>query len=348
VNLHQTEAPKNLIPGWVHHPGHHCGSTALSDVITYCGMPLSEPMCFGLGAGLGFHYTEWKGINPSRMFHVRSSNLEGDFFTALGIPFEWKTSTDPEEALNLAKTGIDHHHPVLLRTDIYYLDYYKSSTHFSGHLVVLWGYDDEKKNAYLSDTGWPELQAISYDHLANARMSKAPPIPLDNQFFEVDVQPPFGPLERGIVTSMKKNASQMLEPRGGKPIYSYGIEGMEILCQRLPTWAEAHDWKWCARFAYQIIEKRGTGGAAFRNLYQDFLREAEDILPWLRPYRLQEKMASIARAWIGLAEIFKEISESETPQGFERVIHCLRRLAQEEKSFYQLVLEIPVPKDSGM
>ena len=119
MSLGQYRASRKSIPGFIRHPGYHCGSTALSDVMTCCGMPLSEPMCFGLGAGLGFHYTEWQGLNPSRVFQVRSSDLEANFFEALGIPCRWRTAPDPEEALNSAKAGIDRNNPVLLRTDIY-------------------------------------------------------------------------------------------------------------------------------------------------------------------------------------------------------------------------------------
>ena len=45
---------KKLIENWVHIPGVHCGSVTLRDVVTYYGYPWSEPMCFGIGGGLGF------------------------------------------------------------------------------------------------------------------------------------------------------------------------------------------------------------------------------------------------------------------------------------------------------
>jgi hypothetical protein len=40
-------------------------------------------------------------------------------------------------------------------------------------------------------------------------------------------------------------------------------------------WPEvAEDWQWCARFLYQVIERRGTGGGNFRKMYSRFLEEA--------------------------------------------------------------------------
>jgi uncharacterized protein DUF4872 len=40
-------------------------------------------------------------------------------------------------------------------------------------------------------------------------------------------------------------------------------------------WPQAtEDWQWCARFLYQVIERRGTGGGNFRKMYSRFLEEA--------------------------------------------------------------------------
>ena len=36
---------------------------------------------------------------------------------------------------------------------------------------------------------------------------------------------------------------------------------------------EIEDWQWSARFCYQVIERRGTGGGNFRLMYSRFLAE---------------------------------------------------------------------------
>ena len=36
---------------------------------------------------------------------------------------------------------------------------------------------------------------------------------------------------------------------------------------------QVEDWQWCARFGYQVIERRGTGGGNFRLMYSRFLAE---------------------------------------------------------------------------
>ena len=41
-----------ILAGFEHYPGVHCGSTALANALRHRGLALSEPMAFGLGAGL--------------------------------------------------------------------------------------------------------------------------------------------------------------------------------------------------------------------------------------------------------------------------------------------------------
>ena len=64
----------------------------------------------------------------------------------------------------------------------------------------------------------------------------------------------------------------MLEPPFGE---FGGLPAVERLAAEAGSWPEAvEDWQWCARFAYQVIERRGTGGGCFRLMYSRFLEEA--------------------------------------------------------------------------
>ena len=42
---------------------------------------------------------------------------------------------------------------------------------------------------------------------------------------------------------------------------AFALPAMRRMEADLPRWADAPDWRWCARFSYQVIERRGTGGA---------------------------------------------------------------------------------------
>ena len=54
-----------------------------------------------------------------------------------------------------------------------------------------------------------------------------------------------------------------------------GIPALERLAAEVGDWPETvQDPEWCARFLFQVIERRGTGGGNFRLMYSRFLEEA--------------------------------------------------------------------------
>ncbi|MER3447223.1 MAG: peptidase [Candidatus Dadabacteria bacterium] len=331
---------KKVIKNWIHIPGIHCGSTALRDVVAYYRYSLSEAMCFGLGGGLGFFYTKGENLSPSRIIHLRGPGMEPNFFSLIDKPTSWKYESDEDKAFQVLKDWIDRDVPVLIQTDIYYLDYYKSSTYFPGHIVSVWGYDDETERVFLGDTGFEGLQAVPYDDFKKGRVSKAPPFPLNNNWFEVNLKKPIPPLSEIIPEAIHRNARFMIEgTRSARGESS--VKMIKLWAEELPTWADAPDWRWCVRFAYQVIERRGTGGGGFRWIYRDFLREAEKIVPALKGFKLSEKMDLIGRKWSELSMILKQISESERDEDlFRKAAGRARDLGEIEEEFYRTAIEV--------
>lgn len=291
------------VPGYVHTPGHHCGSTALRNLLAFRGIEISEEMAFGLGAGAGFYYLAMDGSSPSRWFNGRTARLEENFRDLTGAAVELRTfAAGDVGAWDAAKAEVDAGNPVLLLTDLYYLDYYGNSAHFPGHAVVLAGYDDEV--ALLSDTGFEELQTTRLDNLARARHSGHPAYPLEGHMFTVPEAVDRAQLEAAVPRAIERAVAEMLEPPFGE---FGGLPAIDRLAAEAGSWPQAvEDWQWCARFAYQVIERRGTGGGAFRLMYSRFLEEAgRDEAPLA---------AEAAARWTELAEAFRVASESEEPE----------------------------------
>ncbi|HWP91590.1 MAG TPA: BtrH N-terminal domain-containing protein [Thermodesulfobacteriota bacterium] len=331
---------KKIIKNWVHIPGLHCGSVALRDVITYHGYSWSEAMCFGIGGGLGFYYTISEEISPSRMIFLRGPEMEPTFFSLVDKPTSWKKETDDEKALQIAKEWIDKDIPILVQTDVRYLEYYNSWTNFPGHIVSVWGYDDERETVFLADTGFEGLQAVSYEKFMKGRASKAPSNPLENNWFEVNPQKPIRPLSQVIPEALRENARKMTEGRKGGRGES-GVKMIKLWSEDLHNWSEASDWKWCARFGYQVIAKRGVCGAGFRWIYRDFLREAEEIVPSLRELKLSERMDLIGNRWSDISLLLKEISEKEKPDLGLLLLASdkARELYELEEEFYSTAID---------
>jgi hypothetical protein len=330
---------RKIISNWTHIPGLHCGSVALRDVITYYGYQLSEAMCFGLGSGLGFFYTQYEDMSPTRAIHLRGPGMEPNFFSLIDKPTNWKLESDGEAAAEILRDYINEGIPLLIQTDIFHLDYYKSSTHFPGHVVCVWGYDHESEKVFLSDTGFEGLQSVSYEGLQNARCSKAKPYPLNNNWFEVYLENPLPDLSEIVPIAIYNNAISMLEGKGS-PRGISGIEKIRSWAEELEYWGDAQDWQWSSRFAYQVIEKRGTGGGGFRWIYRDFLLEAEEIVPNLKAFRLPDKMDLLGRKWSDISQLLKQISECEKDRELFRLAsNKAHEIAHQEEEFYTGVLE---------
>jgi hypothetical protein len=290
------------VPGYVHTPGNHCGSTALRNLLAFHGIEISEEMAFGLGAGAGFYYLALDDTSPSRWFNGRTARLEESFRDLTGAALELRTfPAGDERAWESARAEVDAGNPALLLTDIYYLDHYGSSAHFPGHAVVLAGYDEEV--AQLSDTGFADLQTTRLENLAKARHSGHPAYPLEGHMFTVSAAVDRERLEGAIPRAIEQAAREMLEPTFGE---FAGLPAVERLAAEAGSWPETvADWQWCARFAYQVIERRGTGGGAFRLMYSRFLAEAgREEAPLA---------AAAAAAWTELARAFHAASEREDP-----------------------------------
>jgi len=301
---------KKIINNWVHIPGLHCGSVTLRDVMTHYGYNWSEPMCFGIGGGLGFYYSIRDDISPSHMIFVRGPAMETTFLSLIDKSTLWKHAN--ENVLDTVKQYIDEDIPVIIQTDIYYLEYYNSSTHFPGHIVSVWGYDDETETIFVADSHLEGLQKIPYDNFKEGMSSEDPSNPLDNNFIDVNFDRTVGPLKDIIPEAIRENARKMLNGYTGGRGES-GVHKIKLWSEDLPNWKDVSDWKWCLRFGYQVIKKRGVGGAGFRWIYRDFLLEAEDIIPSLKELNLSAKMDLIGNKWSDIALMLKDISEKENP-----------------------------------
>jgi hypothetical protein len=292
---------RHLIPDYRHVPGNHCGSTALRNLLAHHGVEMTEAMAFGLGAGACFYFVPMDGQSPSRFTNGRTSRLEEQFVELTGAPLELRTFDDSDSSWQAARDSVDAGEPAILLSDLYYLDHYGTSAHFPGHAVVLAGYDDEV--AYLSDTGFEELQTTRLENLARARHAQHPVFPLaGHMFVAADGLAAFDPAPV-VPPAVARCAERMLEP----PLGDYeGLPGMRRFAAEVGEWPHVvEDWQWCARFNYQVIERRGTGGGNFRKMYSEFLAEAG--------YDEAGLAAEAAADWTRLAQALLAASESDEP-----------------------------------
>ncbi|MEW2289291.1 BtrH N-terminal domain-containing protein [Streptomyces sp. NPDC047841] len=252
----------------------HCETTALGVLLKHEGLDLSEPMLFGLGSALSFLY--WDGRNTDFPFlggRVKPFDLTRNLAGRLGLDLLVQETTSPRKAWAHVTAALDAGRPVGLQLDSYHLDYFGPKVHFGGHVVAMYGYDDHR--AHLVDTDQQGgAVSVGLAALARARAARGPMTARHRSFTLTvprDLPAPHGQ----IVPAITACADAFLHP----PIANVGHRGIEKAGRLVRTWLQrTDDPQRDLPQAALLMEKAGTGGALFRNLYRDFLAECTGLL----------------------------------------------------------------------
>ncbi|WP_419998836.1 BtrH N-terminal domain-containing protein [Streptomyces boninensis] len=253
----------------------HCETTALGVLLRHEGLELSEPMLFGLGGGLGFVYWDSKAMDfPFLGGRVKPFELTRNLAVRLGLELDIRETGSAKKAWANVAEPLDAGRPVGLQLDCYHLEYFTSKVHFGGHVVAMRGYDDEL--AYLTDTAQQGGEVTtSLASLAAARAERGP-MTARSRSFTVAVPPGAPDPRERIVPAIRACAEAFLNP----PIANLGHRGIEKAARLVPKWRrrEGHHEQDLRQIA-DLMERGGTGGALFRNLYRDFLAESRELEP---------------------------------------------------------------------
>jgi hypothetical protein len=182
-------------------------------------------------------------------------------------------TASPRKAWAHVVEGIGGGRPVGLQLDSFHLDYFTAKVHFGGHVVAMYGYDD--RVAHLVDT---EQQGgavtTGLGSLAAARAARGP-MAARHRSFTLTAAPDLPAPEQCIVPAVTACAHAFLHP----PIANLGHRGIDKAGKAVRTWLRrSEDPGRDLPQAALLMEKAGTGGALFRNLFRDFLAESEEFL----------------------------------------------------------------------
>lgn len=309
----------------------HCETTALGVLLRHQGIDLSEPMLFGLGSGLSFIY--WDGKNMDFPFlggRVKPFELTRNLAAALRLELLVQETTSPRRAWENVAAPLDAGRPVGLQLDSYHLDYFTSKVHFGGHVVAMYGYDDHQ--AHLVDTDQQGgAVSTSLAGLARARAARGPMTARHRSFTLTAPASAPDPRTR-IVPAITACARAFLDP----PIANLGHRGIDKAGKLVRTWLQrTDDPQRDLPQAALLMEKAGTGGALFRNLYRDFLAECARSLDsrHLRTgHRLYTEAATL---WTETAALITKAGESGDSQCLAEAGATLADLARLEHEAMQ-------------
>jgi len=316
--------------------GQHCETTATGTLLNQIGIELSEPMLFGLGEGLGFIFWNMKTMDfPFIGGRIKQNVLTENIARNLILNLNVQETTSLKKAWINVENNIDMQIPVGLQLDCYYLEYFTSKIHFAGHYVAMYGYDD--KYAYLVDTDQQGRNTkTSLKNLELARNEKGP-MASKNLSYTIQKTNEDYNLKETIVKAIKNNAKEYLSPQ----ISNIGYKGIIKTSTEIKRWfRNSRNIKNDFYTTAVLMEKGGTGGALFRNLYRDFLKESYDILGLDKLNEAHKMFADIAVLWNQVADLFEKTAITRDIQHINKASEILIDLSQKEKTAMETLLSM--------
>ncbi len=315
--------------------GQHCETTATGTLLLQLGIELSEPMLFGLGEGLGFIYWNMKTMDfPFIGGRIKTDLLTQNIAENLNLELTVEETSSKQKAWDNVKQLLDKGQVVGLKLDCYHLEYFSNPFHFAGHYAAIYGYDHE--NAFLVDTIQQGGEVkTSLESLTLARAEKGPMASKNLYYTLKQTSKRNNPdLKKIIPIAIKNNAIEYLNP----PITNIAYKGILKTSAEIVKWFKTsknieHEFKLSA----MIMEKAGTGGALFRNLYRDFLKESYELLELDELKTGWEAFAEIATLWTTVSQLFEKVSETKEFKYIEQASNILKTISEKEKKTMEVL-----------
>ncbi|MFA9517920.1 BtrH N-terminal domain-containing protein [Halopenitus sp. H-Gu1] len=328
-----------LIEGYTHQSGVHCGAAALRNVAQYYGWNYSEGACFGIGGGPAFVLYEHPE-KPWVTFRASSTWLERAFLERIGAPHSFRKGDDFQTAWENVTGHVDDDDPVLLFLDPAPLSYLpEEPDHLPHHVAVLIGYDDE--TVVLSDGALETRQEVSRATLEEAWTSDGF-VPLDNEYLTVTRARTTEDGTDAAAAGLRQAATYMIEPlhvkRDARGPGEEGLPALRSFGDYLSAWADLPDPVRPVRAARRSIDEHGDG-AAFRGLYAESLDELGQRTGLA--HDLSDRMASVAEEWRTVAEILGDILEEDEPDPahFEEAASLVGDIAEREEAIFESIAD---------
>lgn len=316
--------------------GQHCETTATGTLLRQLDIDLSEPLLFGLGEGLGFIFWNMKSMTfPFIGGRIKTDLLTQNIAENLKLELTVRETASVQKAWHKVKECLDSGKVVGLKMDCFHLQYFSRSFHFAGHYAAIYGYDDE--NAYLVDTRQQGGRVkTSLKSLELARAEKGP-MSSRNLYYTLQKTDHKLDMKTAITAAIRNNAADYLNP----PITNIGYKGILKTSTEIVKWFKtSKDIQNEFKTSAMMMEKAGTGGALFRNLYRDFLKESYNLLKIEKLNTGYESFSEIAELWTSISQLFDKVSETADLSYILKASVILKIIADTEKKTMELLLTV--------
>ncbi len=260
-----------------HRQAAHCESGVTTNLLRAgSGGKITEPLAFGIGAGLFFAHIPLIKINngPAIAFRTMPGQIFKRTCKSLGIPVTSKRFGSPEKAESFLLQCLDNGTPVGCQVGVYYLPYFPREYrfHFNAHNIVVFG--KEGDNYLISDPIMEYATTMDSYQLERVRFAKGALAPKGHIYFpEIKTPITDEQIKQAIKNGIKKNVYSMLYIPGSFA----GVSGIKNTGKKIKKWRDKLGLQKAGSYLAQMVrmqEEIGTGGGGFRYIYAAFLQEA--------------------------------------------------------------------------
>ncbi len=322
-----------------HKQAAHCENGVTTNLLRNIGINISEPLTFGIGAGLFFTYLPFFKINNGPAIAFRT--LPGFIFRrtcrSLNIPVIKKKFSSKEEAEFFLNECLEKSIPVGCQVGVYYLTYFPKEYrfHFNAHNIVVYG--KENDNYLISDPVMENVTTLTSYELQRVRFAKGVLSPKGQLYFPrqgktiSDEQ-----IKKAIESGIKKNIYNMLHIPGNFA----GVKAIKYTGKKIKGWRDKLGLKKAGLYLAQLVrmqEEIGTGGGGFRYIYAAFLQEAYNYIANEKLLEISTMFTQAGDLWrtsaVQAAGIYK--GRIGTQEDFNIMGEYLFEIADIEKKAFQ-------------
>ncbi|MBS1779457.1 MAG: BtrH N-terminal domain-containing protein [Bacteroidetes bacterium] len=325
------------IADYKHYQHAHCESGVTANLLRHEGVDISEPLAFGIGAGMFFGHLPFLKVSgtPGTTFRTWPGAIFKRATQRLGITMHTQRFPNPEKAMRTLDDVLATGKPVGMLSSVYYLPYLPEAFrfHFNAHNLVVYG--KENGEYYVSDPVLEQTTRIAPEDLAKARFAKGAPEPKGFMYYVKSV-PKEIHFEKAIQSGIKQTCFFMLSP----PIPWFGNKAIFLLANKIQQYPKKLTPRKASLYLGNIIrmqEEIGTGGAGFRFLYAAFLQEAANILKRDDLQEFSHELTLIGDDWrnfaYNAARVMKDRKEGMV--SFDELADMLRICGEKEKDFFK-------------
>jgi hypothetical protein len=313
----------------------HCESGVMASMLTHYGLPLSEPMAFGLGAGIAFAVIPFVKLagQPLIAYRMPPRTIVRGLRSRLGIKMVFRTFRNPEAGMRALDERVDAGHPVGLQTNVFWLPFFPEEMrlHFNAHNLIVYG---RRGDEYLiSDPVFEAPVSVDRASLQRARFAKGVLAAKGMMYYPTFV-PERIDLRRALRSALRSNVRTMT----GAPLPMIGIRGIRYLSRRLRKTAQRgtpRDLKLLLGHVVRMQEEIGTGGAGFRFLYASFLQEAAKLVESEVLAEASRRMTEAGDGWRRFALAATRLAKGRGDGGIDEVCKILEECADREAEVWR-------------